>query len=776
MKTFHLLTLFLFTVLVPFDGHSQQAGAPDRGIVESSLLPAPQQVSFPGKTFALDQDWSIAVGTGIPADDPAVADLVTLLKNRFGIAEPLKRSGEKKKGAKVIRLTVKPGSVRIGEVPQENKAAILEQAYRLSLSPTVISLEANAPAGLFYGVQTFLQIVASQREEVALPAGDITDWPDLGLRIIYWDCAHHLDRMENMKRAIRQAAYYKINGLALKLEGHFEFKSAKPIIEPYAYSPGEFQELTDYALKYYVQLIPYLDAPAHVSFILKHPEYAHLRAYPESNYEFSVVNPETQKLLTAMFDDLMNANKGGKYFLLSTDEAYYVGKPENEKDTAAALGGNGRLLASFTTAMSNYLHDRKRDVIIWAEYPLKVSDIDALPSHLINGVYNGRWASKLKEHGIRQLIYTSAQGVEPLFPNYYPVAAKPVNRAGLAKTDDEIAQGDLEKGRVAGLLKSISEAIGNHNADLIGTVVAAWGDAGLHPETFWLGYTTGTAAAWNYEPASAHDLSARFYNSFYGPGATKMERVYQLLSNQAKFYGDSWEWVPSDLRSPILGNSNGMFDAPKKVKDQTLPVLPVPSAGDLSLSGDWAAANAERLGLATDALQQNSELIELLHANLREVHHQRENLDVLLSVANLCRQNIRMILGLQRMNTLLKLSSAGASRTPEVAVSLIDQALDEAEAIRNARNETFQNVVSTWYQAWFPRVAEANGRRFLDAVDNIKDHVPVRTVDMTYLIYRELNYPLGKWAEETMAARNQFARAHKLPERAGAFNWEDTGL
>ena len=32
---------------------------------------------------------------------------------------------------------------------------------------------------------------------------------------------------------------------------------------PYALTPAELQELTDYGLKYHVQLIPYLDGPAH---------------------------------------------------------------------------------------------------------------------------------------------------------------------------------------------------------------------------------------------------------------------------------------------------------------------------------------------------------------------------------------------------------------------------------------------------------------------------------------------------------------------------------
>jgi hypothetical protein len=58
------------------------------------------------------------------------------------------------------------------------------------------------------------------------------------------------------------------------------------------------------------------------------------RGYPigcESNYEACVTNPETYKLFEGMFQDLLDANKGGKYFVLSTDEPYYVGLAKNDQ-------------------------------------------------------------------------------------------------------------------------------------------------------------------------------------------------------------------------------------------------------------------------------------------------------------------------------------------------------------------------------------------------------------------------------------------------------------
>jgi len=141
-------------------------------------------------------------------------------------------------------------------------------------------------------------------------------------------------------------------------------------------------------------------------------------------------------------------------------------------------------------------------------------------------------------------------------------------------------------------------------------------------------------------------------------------------------------------------------------------------------------------------------------------------------VAELCRQNLNMLLDLQKINELLNRSFTEASSNPSVAVSLVDQALNQLKKTHDERNEVLQAVTTLWYRDWYPRVAEANGRKYLDQVDDVKDHRPVRTVDMSYLIYRQLNYPLGKWAEEVVNARNQFAKTNNLPIRTETINWE----
>ena len=347
-----------------------------------TVLPSPQKVHLGAKDFEFTHGWRLELGTGVKPGDIAVQDLRERLEERF----QLKLDGSE--NAPVLHLAVASDAVTTGPTTDADKAALAQQAYRIQLTAERVTITGDTPTGVFYGVQTLIQLLKPENGKLWLPEGEIEDWPDLELRIIYWDDAHHLEHLDVLKAALRQASFYKINGFAIKLEGHFQYQHAAAIVEPYALTPAELQELTDYALKYHVELIPYLDGPAHDSFILKHPEYAKLREYPDNNYEFCTTNPETYQLFEGMFADLLAANKGAKYFVLSTDEPYYVGLADNEQcqeaQRAKQLGSVGKLLAEFVTRTAGYLHEHGRTVIFWGEYPLKPDDINALPPYMVN--------------------------------------------------------------------------------------------------------------------------------------------------------------------------------------------------------------------------------------------------------------------------------------------------------------------------------------------------------------------------------------------------------
>ena len=743
-----------------------------------TALPVPQEVKLESGDFTFSADWWIAPAVGVPQNDVAVESLREQLDARFHLTLA-PGDGAASRSAGVIRLKAAPDSVPTGKITDKEIAKVKEQAYRLELKRQQITITANAAPGLFYGVQTLLQLLKARNGQWILPEGEITDWPDLGTRIIYWDDAHHLEPLTILKQAVRQAAFYKINGFALKLEGHFQYKHAAPIVEPYALSPAEFQELTDYSLKYHVQLIPYLDGPAHISFILKHPEYAGLREFPDSNYEACAANPDTYKLYEGMFQDLLDANKGGKYFVLSTDEPYYLGLAKNEQcdevSLAKAKGSVGKVFAEFVTRTASYLHDRGRTVLFWGEYPLKADDVPSLPSYMVNSeVYGPALDPAFKAHGIRQMIFTSTVGwKEFLFSNYYllPAADHIVSRA--AGGYGSIVDGP---GYVGQMLQTIENTPARNTSDLIGTFVAGWADTGIHPEVMWLGYATGSAAGWHPKGASEQELMATFYPLFYGPSQTNMGRVYQLLSEQGQFWKESWDTIASTARTPIWGDWDRINHPPQPAEDQTLPLPAVPSASTLTPNYDWTAMSQRRLELAGRFLAANNEVLDLLHRNLQQVEFNRYNVELYIGIAQLCRQNIDMLLDLGRIDEALKTAQAAASKgDAKGAVAAVDSALDLAETIRKQRNQAFGDVLEVWYKSWYPRVMEANGRKFLQQVDDVKDHLPVRTADMTYLIYRQLLYPLGDWARQVEEARNQYAGAHELPARSSHWDWKDLG-
>lgn len=725
-----------------------------------TVVPSPQRATLGDGDFSLDSSWSLVIGGNVSTSETAVKSLQENLLSRF----QLSLSDHKAEG-RTLSLEIEPGSVSIGEAQDREKDAIAEQAYRIELSPQRVAITANASPGLFYGVQTLVQLLKPSGGKLLLPEGEITDWPDLQLRLIFWDDAYHLERMDAFKRAIRQAAFYKINAMAVKLEGHFQFESVPALVEPYALTPAELQELADYGLRHHLQFIPWLDGPAHVAFILKHPEYARLRAFPDSNYEFCVTNPETAELLVGMFRELMAATKGVEYIYFSTDEPYYVGLADNEQcnevKRARELGGPGALEAEFITKVAEPLHGLGRTVVFMGEYPLRPEDIQALPPYLINTIVNGpRFDPLYKARGIRQMLHTSTQGMEDLFPNYFILPD--------AKRLHEPSR--REKPRVQGAWQHFTTHTAREQADLIGIINAGWGDAGLHPETFWLGYAAINAAGWRPSPGPEETMHS-FYRSFYGHNAKDIEKLYRMMSYQAQFWFDSWEVVDSTTTKPIFGSSRQIFDPKRPRQDQTLPLPAVPSV-DLAYNPSWRRENERRRQLAKEFRASHRELTELLAANLAQADWNRYNLEVFSSIAGIYGSNLEFLHGMSRVDELLAEADECARKGDHKgALTAVDEALDVVHELQRCRNEALAGVVQVWYKSWNPRVLEANGRRFLHSLDDVKDSNPARTVDMSYLIYRDLQLPLDAWYGQVQNSRNAYAARHGLSERSAPLNW-----
>jgi hexosaminidase len=189
--------------------------------------------------------------------------------------------------------------------------ALGSEGYVLKVSETITSISANTAAGLFYGVQTFKQLLPDEIEGNAkaenvqwqAPSVEITDYPRFGWRGLMLDVSRHFFTKEEVKRYIDDMVKYKYNVLHfhltddqgwrieikslpkltevgawnVKKTGRFGTFSAPDPSEPRDYggfyTHEDIKELVQYAKDRFVNILPEIDVPGHsLAAIASYPE------------------------------------------------------------------------------------------------------------------------------------------------------------------------------------------------------------------------------------------------------------------------------------------------------------------------------------------------------------------------------------------------------------------------------------------------------------------------------------------------------------------------
>jgi hexosaminidase len=259
-----------------------QDTAPNVGII-----PAPVSVTKSPGTFVLSQETSIFADT---VNNKAVAFLSDYLQNTSMLRIPVKiNSGVSKANSIVLTSAGTEG------LPAEG--------YRLTITPTKITIAAKG-AGLFYGIQSLIQMMPLERAAVAkLPCVQIEDYPRFGYRGLMLDVCRHFFTIEFVKRYIDLIAAYKLNTFHWHLTDdqgwRIEIKKYPKLTEvggfrketlignyfdrtpqqfdntKYGgyYTQDEIREVIKYAADRYITVVPEIEMPGHAM--------AALAAYPE---------------------------------------------------------------------------------------------------------------------------------------------------------------------------------------------------------------------------------------------------------------------------------------------------------------------------------------------------------------------------------------------------------------------------------------------------------------------------------------------------------------
>ena len=697
-----------------------------------ALLPVPRQIEFGTgnvETARLAREPRLY---GLSPDDIAVRTLRETLAE-VGAA-----------GGTPVEVALDAGMVAT------HAAAVLDvadarraQAYRIQIAADGIRLIGCGLPGLFYGVQTLRQLLAHGSD--ALPVCTVVDWPEVELRCVHWDTKHHQDRIATLQRFLDQCAAFKINAVLFELEDKFEYPSHPAIGAPGAFTTAELQALTDYALERHIELIPDVQSPAHLSYVLKHKEFAHLRC-DGSNYQSCMDKPEVRQFLFEMYDDVCDATQGARYFHVSTDEVYYAGicetarRPYNPENRSLTW-------VDYTNAAYAHVRARGRRVIVWLEYPALPKHVSLLPPDLLNGVggVDERIDAAGRQAGIRAFTYVSMQGVERLFPNYF------------GWTD---ARGVVHRGRIDVALEEIARGE-RDNPDAIGVISAAWDDSGLHNETFWLGWAMTTQAAWS--PGTAiEEAVASFFEQFYGRGVTGMLEVYQGLQEGARFYEETLERMPSRVRpEPRYGYSAAKQPVPNDDKTMRAPGLP--DAETLSFAPTFSERYAAALAQAGPQWAANDRLLARLHQALAQATRNTYNLEALLSIARLERTFIGWLLAFSSAEaSLVAAAGAAAGGDPRRALKHALAARDGVQAAVDDLYDTYQRLKAVWEIARYEKGRTVDGRDFVHAYDDVKDHVADRRPDLSYLLEAHELMDAPGWLRGLDAVVGSYAEQHGL--------------
>ena len=228
------------------------------------------------------------------------------------------------------------------------------ESYTLSVTPQRIEIRATSGAGLFYGMQTLLQLMQpAGTGGYSVPSVEIEDTPRFAYRGLMLDVSRHFSTKEFIKKQIDALAYYKINRLHLHLTDaagwRLEIKKY-PLLTDFAawrtdptwkkwwnggrkylrydepgasggyYTQDDIREILEYARQHYITVIPEIEMPSHSEEVLAAYPQLSCSGEPYKNSDFCVGNEETFTFLENVLTEVMELFPS-EYIHVGGDEA-----------------------------------------------------------------------------------------------------------------------------------------------------------------------------------------------------------------------------------------------------------------------------------------------------------------------------------------------------------------------------------------------------------------------------------------------------------------------
>jgi len=359
---------------------------------EVNIIPKPQSVTRGSGSFALNKKTKILAVSD--AGRKFGAMLNELLKRNYGFE---------------LETTAKPqakNAVQFAVLAPNGSPAGLAEGYSLKITSDIIQISGDE-RGVFYGLQSLMQLMPPNEKDVKIPAVEIADNPRFGYRGMHLDVARHFMPVSFVKRYIDLMSQYKFNqfhwhltddqGWRIEIkkypklteigskrpESHLGvystiFKGDGIPVEGF-YTQEEIKDVVAYAKAKYINVMPEIELPGHAS--------AALTAYPQfgckADYKYKVQQTwgifkevfcptdETFKFLEDVIDETIGLFPDSPYVHIGGDEVLKdfwkespfvqdLMKRENLKD-------EHEVQSYFVRRMEKFVNSKSKKMIGWDE-------------------------------------------------------------------------------------------------------------------------------------------------------------------------------------------------------------------------------------------------------------------------------------------------------------------------------------------------------------------------------------------------------------------------
>ena len=276
------------------------------------------------------------------------------------------------------------------------------EAYRIEIDKKGVRLSANTETGIFYGLQTLLQLL-NNGDNKTLPALTINDSPRFPYRGLHLDVSRHFFDKEFVKKQLNAMAYFKMNRLHWHLTDgagwRIEIKKYPRLTSIAAWRPfdklndwwvggrtfceqddpravggyytqDDIREVVAYAAERHITIIPEIEMPGHSEEVLAtYPELS-CSGKPYVNADFCIGTEKTFEFLENVLLEVIDLFPS-EYIHIGGDEASkssWNTCPRCQKRMADEhLNSVDELQSYMIHRIEKFLNDHGRKIIGWDE-------------------------------------------------------------------------------------------------------------------------------------------------------------------------------------------------------------------------------------------------------------------------------------------------------------------------------------------------------------------------------------------------------------------------